>query len=116
MAGFRRVRSMIQRLRSRRAVEQDLDEELRSYYDIQMERRIRNGMTREEAARLTRLELGGAEQVKEKVRDERAGAAIEGIIRDVSYACRVLRKNPGFATVAILSLSLGSEQTRQSSR
>ena len=107
MAWFSRVRSMIQRLRSRRAVEQDLDEELRSYYDIQIERRIRNGLTREEAARLTRLELGGAEQAKEKVRDERTGAAIEGIVRDVRYACRVLRKNPGFATVAILSLSLG---------
>ncbi|MBI2689115.1 MAG: ABC transporter permease [Acidobacteria bacterium] len=95
------------RLRHRAEVERDLDEEVQSYFDTMVERRMEQGLSREEAVRLTRLEFDGPGQTKEKVREAWAWAAVETAIRDAAYGLRVLRKNPGFALVAILSLALG---------
>ena len=87
--------------------ERELDAEVRSYFDIVTERLMAGGLSREEALRLARLELEGPEQVKEKVRQARMGFAVETTARDIRYAWRALRKNPGFALVAILTLGLG---------
>ena len=53
------------------------------------------------------MQLGGVEQLKEKVREAKAGYYIEGVGRDLRYAGRMFFKNPGFSAVAIIALALG---------
>jgi putative ABC transport system permease protein len=53
------------------------------------------------------MEMGGPEQIKEEVRGARAGAWIETVWQDLRSGARMLRRNPGFAATAILTLALG---------
>ena len=88
-------------------LESDLDEELKAYEALLSAERMRAGMDVEEAQREARREMGGADQIKQRVRDIRAGAVVDRVIQDVRYALRTLAKNPAFSTVAILTLALG---------
>jgi predicted permease len=107
MQGASRAAHFLRRLWHRRRAEHDLEEEVQAYFDTMVERRMARGLTREQARRATRLEYGGAGRVREQVREARAGAWIEAAFLDARYASRALRKNPGFAAAATLSLGLG---------
>jgi DNA-binding PadR family transcriptional regulator len=80
---------------------------LRQYVDRVAERQLRAGMSPAAARRAALAEVEGVEQTKEKVRDARVGAGIESVLRDLRLAARGLRRNPGFALGAILTLALG---------
>lgn len=102
-----KIKATFRSLLRKQELDLDLDEELQSYMDLLTQEKIKKGLGPDEARREARLELGGAEQVKVKTRDERAGAGIETFLQDIQYAFRALKKNLGFAAIAISILALG---------
>jgi predicted permease len=92
---------------SRSQVERELDDELQAFVDLLTAEKIRSGMTPDAARRAARVEAGGVEQIKEEVRDVRSGALVETTVQDFRYGLRLLRRSPGFATLAILTIALG---------
>ena len=90
-----------------RQLDADLDAELLDYVDEVAARKIARGIDPATARREALMEAGGLDRIKENVRDVRIGRLIEETIRDTAYAWRMLRKAPGFAAAAIITLALG---------
>ena len=104
---FRRMAALWDDLFRRRRWEDDLDEELRSSFEMIVERHVARGMRPSEARRVTRLEFEGLEQTKENVRDQLVGAPFHALSQDLRYAWRGLCRRPAFAALAVAMLALG---------
>src|SRR5947207_2781203 len=111
MSLLSRIASLFRNLTRRRDVERDLAAEVNSYVDLSTQQKVRGGLSETEARREALVELGGAEQVKELVRDARLGRFFETRMQDVRYAFRSLRKAPVFSLTVALVLALGIGST-----
>ena len=87
--------------------DRDLKEELDGVVQMHTDDYLRAGVTREEARRRALIEVGGVEQVRQAVRDERGFPWLEGWARDAKHAMRTLLRTPGFSVVAIVVMAIG---------
>jgi predicted permease len=101
------LRYRVRAIFSRRAVERELDAELRFHVEHEAEKYMAAGVPRDEALRRARVAFGGVERVKEESRDARGVSWLEIVVQDARYALRGLRARPGFTAAVIITLGLG---------
>src|SRR5439155_9515622 len=91
----------------KRALDAQLDSELRFHIEELTEANVAAGLTPEEARRRAVLEFGGREQVKEELRDVHRVSIIESTLANLKSAFRFIRKSPSFSITVIVTLALG---------
>src|SRR5688572_9700007 len=104
---FSRLASIWRNLRHRDRVDRDLDAEVRAVFDILVDEKLKAGLSLEQARRAASLELGRVDAVTQRVREERSGAWLDALGKDIRYGARMLRANRGFTAVVVLSLAIG---------
>ncbi len=106
MPPFVKTRSFLRNLAFNRRIEEDLDQEVHAHLQMLIDEKVGAGVSQKEAERVARMELGGAEQVKEQVREKRLGNGLHAVAADCRFGLRQLRKNPGFTLTVVLTLAL----------
>src|ERR1700761_2877513 len=104
------LRTFLSRLTAlfcRRALDADLEEELRGHLELAIAENEKSGMSPEEARTSALRAFGGVAQTREAYRVQRGFPWLEMISRDIRFASRALRRSPGFTLTAILTLALG---------
>ena len=107
MAWIYRLAGALRALVLRDRLDRDVDDELRSFVDASVEHHTQRGLSREEAVRAARREMGSEASVKQAVRESGWETHVDAVWRDLVYAVRSFSRAPMFTIVAVLTLGLG---------
>jgi putative ABC transport system permease protein len=107
MRFLKRFRRGLTALAHKARDERELNEELDAYLEMAIQRKMSNGLSRDEAARAARLEFGNVDAVKQDVRSIGWESSLETFIQDCRFGAWTLCKSPAFSTIAILTVAVG---------
>src|SRR6266705_287490 len=107
MHSLQKVQRRLRALRRTRQLDADMAEEMRAHIEMRTRENIEAGMSADEARYAAMRQFGWVDNIKETCREQRGVTWLEHFIQDLGYGARILRKNPGFTAVAVLTLALG---------
>jgi putative ABC transport system permease protein len=108
MSLWHKLQALSRNLTRKEKIDHELDEEIRSYREHLEAQKLGSGAAPDEARRASLMELGGAEQIKESVRDVRRGALFDALGAELRQSVRGLRRNPALTILGTIMLAVGT--------